>query len=109
MTGWVSSATGWAGCSGTATPPAPPAQAPQQPVAPDAAPAPAPPIKLTQAELEKLGQRRGTPFLRARPQHTGDNAGMIAFAAWAEREPGGVNPGDLALEIAPSQPLVLHE
>ena len=29
------------------------------------------------------------------------------FAAWAEREPGGVNEGGLALEIAPSLPLAL--
>ncbi|MBI2516831.1 MAG: tRNA (adenosine(37)-N6)-threonylcarbamoyltransferase complex transferase subunit TsaD [Opitutae bacterium] len=66
--------------------------------------------QLLQGELEKLALRHGVPFFRARPQHTGDNAGMIAFAAWAEREPGGVK-GDGAdgvseagfdLEIAPS-------
>ena len=42
------------------------------------------------------------PLFAAQPQHTGDNAGMIAFAAWAERETGGVNAAGLALEIAPS-------
>ncbi len=41
------------------------------------------------------------------PGHTGDNAGMIAFAAFTEREPGGLNPAHLALEIAPSLPLAV--
>jgi N6-L-threonylcarbamoyladenine synthase len=61
--------------------------------------------QVLQAELEKLALRHGVPFFRARPQHTGDNAGMIAFDAWVEREPGGVkvgSAGDFALEIAPS-------
>lgn len=63
--------------------------------------------KVLQGEIEKLATQRHVPFLRARPQHTGDNAGMIAFAAWAEREAGGVNHSGYALEIAPSQPLAL--
>ncbi len=58
-----------------------------------------------QAELEKMARQQGVAFLRAQPQHTGDNAGMIAFAAWAERESGGVNEAGYALEIAPSLPL----
>jgi len=36
------------------------------------------------AALEKTAQRRGVTFLAAQPQHTGDNAGMIAFAAWCD-------------------------
>jgi len=55
-----------------------------------------------QAKLEKLAQQHGVPFHRAQPQHTGDNAGMIAFAAWAERETGGVSEAGFGLEIAPS-------
>jgi N6-L-threonylcarbamoyladenine synthase len=55
-----------------------------------------------QGELEKMAEQRGVVFYRAQPQHTGDNAGMIAFAAWAEREPGGVSDAGYALEIAPS-------
>lgn len=66
--------------------------------------------KILQGEIEKLATQRGVPFFRARPQHTGDNAGMIAFAAWVEREPGGVKRGGTGhvnsagfdLEIAPS-------
>lgn len=58
-----------------------------------------------QTELEKVAQQINVPFLRAQPKHTGDNAGMIAFAAWAEREQGGVNAAGLAMEIAPSLPL----
>ena len=60
---------------------------------------------VLQAELRQLARRRGVPFHHARPQHTGDYAGMIALAAWADREPGAVDPAGLALEIAPSLPL----
>ena len=38
--------------------------------------------------LEQVAASHNVPFLRAQPQHTGDNAGMIAFAAWVEREVG---------------------
>jgi N6-L-threonylcarbamoyladenine synthase len=63
-----------------------------------------------QADLEKLARQQRVTFLRAQPQHTGDNAGMIAFAAWVEREAGGdkcaslvgVSQSGYALEIAPS-------
>jgi N6-L-threonylcarbamoyladenine synthase len=58
--------------------------------------------KTLQGELEKVANARSIPFFRAQPQHTGDNAGMIAFAAWAERENGGVNEAGLGLQIAPS-------
>lgn len=60
-----------------------------------------------QAELAKVARQHGVEFVRALPQHTGDNAGMIAFAAWIEREVGGVNASGYALEIAPSLPLAL--
>ena len=36
------------------------------------------------AALEALARRQGCAFLAAQPEHTGDNAGMIAFAAWAD-------------------------
>ena len=54
-----------------------------------------------QAELEKVARAQNIPFFRAQPQHTGDNAGMIAFAAWAERrsrwrERGRPRPHDRA-------------
>ncbi len=61
--------------------------------------------RTLQALLEKVAREQNVPFLRAQPKHTGDNAGMIAFAAFAEREPRGINPAHLALEIAPSLPL----
>ena len=63
--------------------------------------------RTLQALLEKVARGQNVPFLRAQPKHTGDNAGMIAFAAFAEREPGGLNPAHLALEIAPSLPLAV--
>jgi N6-L-threonylcarbamoyladenine synthase len=61
--------------------------------------------RTLQVLLEQAAQQCNVPFFRAQPKHTGDNAGMIAFAAWAEREAGGVNEAGLALEIAPSLPL----
>ena len=63
--------------------------------------------RTLQALLEKVAHGQHVPFLRAQPKHTGDNAGMIAFAAFAERETGGLNPAHLALEIAPSLPLAV--
>jgi N6-L-threonylcarbamoyladenine synthase len=61
--------------------------------------------RTLQGLLAKVAQQQNVAFLRAQPQHTGDNAGMIAFAAWAEREAGGVDGAGLALQIAPSLPL----
>ena len=58
--------------------------------------------RVLQERLAEVARRRNVPFLRALPQHTGDNAGMIGFAAWADTEAGGVAPDGFALEIAPS-------
>jgi N6-L-threonylcarbamoyladenine synthase len=60
-----------------------------------------------QARLAQVAQSINVPFFRAQPKHTGDNAGMIAFAAWVEREAGGVNQAGLDLQIEPSLPLAL--
>ncbi len=60
-----------------------------------------------QAGLERVAGEHSLSFHRAQPQHAGDNAGMIAFAAWVEREPGGVNDAHSALEIATSLSLAL--
>jgi N6-L-threonylcarbamoyladenine synthase len=61
--------------------------------------------RTLQGLLAGAAQQHNVPFLRAESRHTGDNAGMIAFAAWVEREAGGVNESGLALEIAPALPL----
>ena len=61
--------------------------------------------RTLQAALEKVAREHGVDFRRAQPQHTGDNAGMIAFAAWAEREAHRVEEAGFALELAPSLPL----
>ena len=60
-----------------------------------------------QRELEQVAKAQNIPFFHAQPQHTGDNAGMIAFAAWADREAGGVNEAGMGLGIAPSLPLAM--
>jgi N6-L-threonylcarbamoyladenine synthase len=52
------------------------------------------------AACERLAQRSKIPLLAAPPQHTGDNAGMIAFAAWVDR--AGCDARGLALTIEPS-------
>jgi N6-L-threonylcarbamoyladenine synthase len=50
-------------------------------------------------------RRMRLPFLAAEPRHTGDNAGMIAFAAWMDRARNeGAGPG-LALRIEPGAAL----
>jgi N6-L-threonylcarbamoyladenine synthase len=57
--------------------------------------------RALQAALAAEAARRGLPFLAARPEHTGDNAGMIAFAAWAD--PAGVDPAaGMGLRVEPS-------
>lgn len=58
--------------------------------------------RTLQALLGGVAQSRNLPFLPAQPRHTGDNAGMIAFAAHLEREPGGIAKDGMALEIRPS-------
>ncbi len=51
--------------------------------------------------LEAEAKRARVPFFAAQPQHTGDNAGMIAFAAWADTTRTSDGPG-VALGIEPS-------
>jgi N6-L-threonylcarbamoyladenine synthase len=49
--------------------------------------------------LTTLAREHGLPLLAAEPRHTGDNAGMIAFAAWCDPE---IRPSSLAdLSIDP--------
>ncbi len=56
---------------------------------------------LLRAALEREAQRERIPFFAAQPKHTGDNAGMIAFAAWADTT--GVERGaGMGLKIEPS-------
>jgi len=53
------------------------------------------------AALAAEAQRRRLPFFAAQPQHTGDNAGMIAFAAWADPS-GTERAAGLGLRVEPS-------
>lgn len=52
------------------------------------------------AAVGRLAQAKSIPLLAALPKHTGDNAGMIAFAAWADPEARPAQPLS-GLEIAP--------
>lgn len=64
--------------------------------------------RTLRAALEVEAKRTGIRFFAAQPKHTGDNAGMIAFAAWMERarlaEEAGTSAG-MALRIEPSAAL----
>lgn len=52
------------------------------------------------AAFEATARDQGIPFHAAQPRHTGDNAGMIGFAAWCDPAGCTLNEGE-ALTIAP--------
>lgn len=54
--------------------------------------------------LEGEARRARIPFLAAEPRHTGDNAGMIAFAAWVDQA-GTDRAAGLELRIEPGAAL----
>jgi N6-L-threonylcarbamoyladenine synthase len=60
--------------------------------------------RTLRAVLEVEATKSRVPFFAAQPKHTGDNAGMIAFAAWADRA-GADESAGLALRIEPSAAL----
>jgi N6-L-threonylcarbamoyladenine synthase len=57
--------------------------------------------RLLRTVLEAEARRARIAFFAAQPKHTGDNAGMIAFAAWADAA-GADTAAGLALQIEPS-------
>jgi N6-L-threonylcarbamoyladenine synthase len=57
--------------------------------------------RTLRAAFETEAKRARVPFFAAWPQHTGDNAGMIAFAAWADTT-GTRWVDGMALEVEPS-------
>ncbi len=54
--------------------------------------------RTLRAALDAAARRARVPLLCAEPKHTGDNAGMIAFAAWADPSVKATIPGALAIE-----------
>jgi N6-L-threonylcarbamoyladenine synthase len=56
--------------------------------------------QLLRAALGRLAHERRVPLLAAAPQHAGDNAGMIAFAAWADAD--GTDARGMELQIEPN-------
>ncbi len=56
------------------------------------------------ALLGREAERVSVPFFAAQPQHTGDNAGMIAFAAWADTT-GTDRRSGMGLRVEPSAAL----
>lgn len=63
--------------------------------------------KTLRAAFESLARRRRIQFLAAQPKHTGDNAGMIAFAAWID--PYVRTDAVSALRIEPSLELAMPQ
>ncbi|MEX2044360.1 MAG: tRNA (adenosine(37)-N6)-threonylcarbamoyltransferase complex transferase subunit TsaD, partial [Opitutus sp.] len=59
---------------------------------------------ILRATMAALARRERVAFVAARPEHTGDNAAMIAFAAWADRAAAGAGAG-MALRIEPGAAL----
>jgi N6-L-threonylcarbamoyladenine synthase len=59
---------------------------------------------VLRSALAAEARRAGSAFLAAEPRHTGDNAGMIAFAAWVDHA-GCDSASGLTLRIEPSAPL----
>lgn len=60
--------------------------------------------RTLRAALETEATKARVPFFAAQPKHTGDNAGMIAFAAWADTT-GAERAAHLALRVEPSAAL----
>lgn len=60
--------------------------------------------KVLRAAFAALAAKSRLPLFAAEPRHTGDNAGMIAFAAWADPAARALllDAGGAALEIQPS-------
>ncbi|MCF3649638.1 tRNA (adenosine(37)-N6)-threonylcarbamoyltransferase complex transferase subunit TsaD [Synoicihabitans lomoniglobus] len=55
--------------------------------------------------MSTMAQRQGVAWVAAEPRHTGDNGGMIAFAAWVDPTVASTDP--VRLEIHPSLPLAV--
>jgi len=53
--------------------------------------------RLLRRTMQQLATSRHLQFLAAEPKHTGDNAGMIAFAAWADPKVETRSLEDLAI------------
>lgn len=58
--------------------------------------------RALRTEFDELARRRKLPLLIAEPKHSGDNAAMIAFAAWADpaARPARAGAWDLNFEPA---------
>ena len=59
--------------------------------------------RTLRSALEQEAARERIPFFAAESKHTGDNAGMIAFAAWADTT--GIDRSGMGLRVEPSAAL----
>lgn len=58
--------------------------------------------RALRAAMERLAGRHGIPCLLAEPRHTGDNAAMIAFAAYLDPGACSAESADSPLEVKPA-------
>jgi N6-L-threonylcarbamoyladenine synthase len=58
--------------------------------------------RTLRSALSEEARQAGVPLLAAAPRHTGDNAGMIAFAAWTQPEAETPDASGMSLRIDPS-------
>ena len=62
--------------------------------------------RALRARMEQVARQSRLPFVAAEPKHTGDNAGMIAFAAWVDTV-GVDRASGMALRIEPDAVLAM--
>ena len=60
--------------------------------------------QVLRVAMARQADRFRVEFLAAEPRHTGDNAAMIAFAAWADTT-GTKRISDWGLTVEPNAPL----
>ncbi|HLS27968.1 MAG TPA: tRNA (adenosine(37)-N6)-threonylcarbamoyltransferase complex transferase subunit TsaD [Opitutales bacterium] len=62
--------------------------------------------RLLRSACAEMTERARIPLFRARPEHTGDNAAMVAFAAWADPQIGQAEEG-LDVTLHPARQLAV--
>ena len=58
--------------------------------------------RTLRSRFKDLAQRESVPLFLAEPRHSGDNAGMIAFAAYMESNPASIHDTNAHVILQPS-------
>ena len=54
------------------------------------------------ARFTELAHKQSVPLFMSEPRHSGDNASMIAFASFAEEQPGTARDAQTHIPLLPS-------